>query len=117
LEGLEAAQTQNDDAEVLVRQHAIAAIADSGGGSIVNVSSTLGIKGGASFPAYSASKGAVRMLTKSVALRCAEQGYNIRCNSVHPGPVDTEMFRNAFADPDDLAKRLSRVPKIGRAHV
>ena len=48
-------------------------------------------EGGAPFPAYSASKGAVRMLTKSVALRCAEEGWNIRCNSVHPGATETPM--------------------------
>jgi NAD(P)-dependent dehydrogenase (short-subunit alcohol dehydrogenase family) len=63
----------------------------AGGGSIINISSTLGLRGGAAFPAYSASKGAVRMLTKSVAIRCAEQGWNIRCNSVHPGAIETPM--------------------------
>ncbi|MGZ3339928.1 MAG: SDR family oxidoreductase [Reyranella sp.] len=61
-------------------------------GSIVNVSSIAGLIGSAGPTAYTASKGAVRLLSKSVALYCAEQKYNIRCNSVHPGGVDTPIF-------------------------
>ena len=61
-------------------------------GSIVNVSSIAGLIGSAGPAAYTASKGAVRLLSKSVALHCAEQKYNIRCNSVHPGGVDTAIF-------------------------
>ena len=61
-------------------------------GSIVNISSIAGLVGGAGPTAYSASKGAVRLLSKSVALYCAEQKYDIRCNSVHPGGVDTPIF-------------------------
>ena len=61
-------------------------------GSIVNISSIAGLISGAGSLAYTASKGAVRLLTKSVALYCAEQKYNIRCNSVHPGGVDTPIF-------------------------
>jgi 3(or 17)beta-hydroxysteroid dehydrogenase len=61
-------------------------------GSIVNVSSIAGLVGSAGPLAYTASKGAVRLLTKSVALYCAEQKYDIRCNSVHPGGVDTAIF-------------------------
>jgi 3(or 17)beta-hydroxysteroid dehydrogenase len=61
-------------------------------GSIVNVSSIAGLVGGAGPTAYSAAKGAVRLLSKSVALHCAEKKYDIRCNSVHPGGVDTPIF-------------------------
>jgi 3(or 17)beta-hydroxysteroid dehydrogenase len=61
-------------------------------GSIVNISSIAGLIGSAGPTAYTASKGAVRLLTKSVALYCAEQKYGIRCNSVHPGGVDTPIF-------------------------
>jgi 3(or 17)beta-hydroxysteroid dehydrogenase len=61
-------------------------------GSIVNISSIAGLIGSAGPTAYTASKGAVRLLSKSVALYCAEQKYNIRCNSVHPGGVDTPIF-------------------------
>ena len=61
------------------------------GGSIVNISSTAGIVGAPMLVAYGASKGAVRLLTKGVALHCAQQRYHIRCNSVHPGPIETDM--------------------------
>ena len=70
----------------------IAAMRESGGGSIVNISSVLGLRGAAQAMAYSASKGAVRALTKSVALHCAQMKYDIRCNSVHPGYIDTPMI-------------------------
>jgi len=62
------------------------------GGAIVNISSVAGLQAGAGPIAYTASKGAVRLLTKSVALYCAERKYGIRCNSVHPGGVDTPIF-------------------------
>jgi 3(or 17)beta-hydroxysteroid dehydrogenase len=61
------------------------------GAAIVNVGSTLGVKAGAIFPAYSSSKGGVRLLTRAVALHCAEQGYDIRVNAILPGAIHTEM--------------------------
>ncbi|MBU6372890.1 MAG: SDR family oxidoreductase [Alphaproteobacteria bacterium] len=61
------------------------------GGAIVNVSSTLGVKAGAIFTAYCASKGGVRMLTRAVALHCAAQNYDIRVNAILPGAIHTEM--------------------------
>ena len=61
-------------------------------GSIVNISSIAGLIGSAGPIAYTAAKGAVRLLSKSVALYCAEKKYDIRCNSVHPGGVDTAIF-------------------------
>jgi len=61
-------------------------------GSIVNLSSVAGLQAGAGAIAYTAAKGAVRLLSKSVALYCAEKKYDIRCNSVHPGGVDTPIF-------------------------
>ena len=71
---------------------AIPAMKQSGGGSIVNISSVLGLRGASYAMAYCASKGAVRTLTKNVALHCAQMKYNIRCNSVHPGYIDTPMI-------------------------
>ena len=62
------------------------------GGAIVNLSSIAGICGDPMFAAYNASKGGVRLFTKSAALHCAHQGYRIRINSVHPGMVDTPML-------------------------
>src|SRR5260370_28824751 len=61
-------------------------------GSITNISPIAGLIGSAGPTAYTASKGAVRLLSKSVALYCAEKKYAIRCNSVHPGGVDTAIF-------------------------
>ena len=69
----------------------IPAMREAGGGSIVNISSTAGIVGEPRLVAYCASKGAVRLMTKGVALHCARNRYNIRCNSVHPGPIETDM--------------------------
>ena len=76
---------------------AIPAMKEAGGGSIVNISSVLGLRGAAQAMAYCASKGAVRSLTKNVALHCATQKYNIRCNSVHPGYIDTPMIAPRLA--------------------
>jgi 3alpha(or 20beta)-hydroxysteroid dehydrogenase len=90
-------------------KHAIPAMRRGGGGSIVNISSVAGI--GQSLhqePAYAASKGAVRIFTKVTASQHAKDG--IRCNSVHPGPVDTAMLHSAIADPEALRRRLERVP-------
>ncbi len=61
--------------------------------------------------AYTASKGAVRLFTKSTAVQYAEE--NIRSNSVHPGPIDTSMLKESIPDPDALEERLRRVP-LGR---
>jgi 3(or 17)beta-hydroxysteroid dehydrogenase len=74
----------------------IPAMQESGGGSIINLSSVSGIKADAALVAYDASKGAVRALTKEVAVYCARRGYSIRCNSVHPGIVDTRMVAQFF---------------------
>ena len=68
------------------------AMKQSGGGSIVNISSVLGLRGASYAMAYCASKGAVRSLTKSVAMHCAQMKYNIRCNSVHPVYIYTPMI-------------------------
>jgi 3alpha(or 20beta)-hydroxysteroid dehydrogenase len=93
-------------------KYAIPAMRRAGGGSIVNISSIAGI--GQSLhqePAYAASKGAVRIFTKVTASQHAKD--RIRCNSVHPGPVDTEMLHSAMPDPEVLKARLQRVP-LGR---
>jgi NAD(P)-dependent dehydrogenase (short-subunit alcohol dehydrogenase family) len=93
-------------------KYAIPAMRRAGGGSIVNISSIAGI--GQSLhqePAYAASKGAVRIFTKVTASQHAQD--NIRCNSVHPGPIDTDMLHDAMSDPEVLQRRLTRVP-LGR---
>ena len=93
-------------------KHAIPAMRRAGGGSIVNISSIAGI--GQSLhqePAYAASKGAVRIFTKVTASQHAKD--KIRCNSDHPGPVNTEMILSAFRDPEAMERRLQRIP-LGR---
>ncbi len=89
-------------------KHAIPAMKASGGGSIINLSSAAGLVGTPPFAAYSASKGAVRLLTKTVAGHCMLLGYPIRCNSIHPGGMDTPMVQGlggmaASAPPTTLA--------------
>lgn len=73
-------------------KHAIPAMARSGGGSIINVSSVASHLGYPVFFAYTAAKGAVRAMTKSIAVWCQMQKYNVRCNSIHPGATDTPML-------------------------
>ncbi len=74
-------------------KHAVRAMKQHGsGGSIINLSSVAGLVGGEDIAAYSASKGGVTLLSKSIALSCAARGLGIRCNSVHPTYVDTEML-------------------------
>jgi 3(or 17)beta-hydroxysteroid dehydrogenase len=87
----------NLDAVFLGTQAAIKTMKATGGGSIVNISSIEGIVGDPSIAAYNASKGGVRLLTKSAALYCAKGGLGIRVNSVHPGYIRTPMIDNALA--------------------
>jgi cyclopentanol dehydrogenase len=93
-------------------KHAIAAMRNSGGGSIVNISSVAGLVGSANAAAYCASKGAVRLLTKSTAIQYAKDG--IRANSVHPGIIDTPMTTpNLLATKEARDRSASRHP-LGR---
>ena len=91
---------------------AIPEMQTAGGGSIINISSQLGIVAtDNSSPQYHASKGAVRILTKSTAIQFAPDG--IRANSVHPGPVNTAMTERRREDPEAFALMRSRIP-LGR---
>ncbi len=76
---------------------AIPAMHASGGGSIINMSSVASHLGYPVFFAYSAAKGAVRAMTKSIAVHCQMQKYAIRCNSVHAGAIETPMVEQANA--------------------
>ncbi len=92
------------------------------GGSIINISSVMGMVGGAG-PAYNASKGGVRLLTKSIAVYCGNNGYNIRVNSVHPGYIWTPMVRqiaevsDEVSSEEELREMLLMQHPIGRLGV
>ena len=90
---------------------AIPVMRAGGGGSIVNISSVAGIIGSKQSTAYNASKGAVRLLTKTTAIQYAQEG--IRANSVHPGPIGTQMLDQVFPDQEMKENRMSEIP-IGR---
>lgn len=76
----------------------LAASAGEHAASIVNLSSIYGLGGQPGFAAYAASKGAVRLLTKTAALEFAQHGLKLRVNSVHPGPIDTPLARGPLED-------------------
>jgi len=82
----------NVEGTFLGTKHAIPLMREGDGGSIVNVSSIAGIRPSAGSGAYAASKGAVRLFTKAVALECAAATPRIRVNSVHPGIVETAIW-------------------------
>ena len=91
----------------------IPAMREGGGGSIVNISSVAGLIGGL-MTAYNASKGAVRLLTKSTAVQYAAE--NIRVNSVHPGPTDTDMLDVFFREEGAREARAADtpIPRLGK---
>lgn len=92
-------------------KHAVPAIRDAGGGSIVNISSLAAMVATHQIPAYGAGKAGVRQLSKSVAMHCAFKGYKIRCNSVHPGVIVTPMGESMFkGDEREKMKYLRSIP-------
>jgi NAD(P)-dependent dehydrogenase (short-subunit alcohol dehydrogenase family) len=107
----------NLDGTFLGTQAAARAMAVSGGGSIINISSVAGIVGLPTASAYSASKGGVKLFTKAAALEVADMKLNIRINSVHPGYIETPMvmrrFKDLEAEANDLQELKERHP-LGR---
>jgi cyclopentanol dehydrogenase len=90
-------------------KHAIPAMRQAGGGSIINISSTAGLVGSpGETAAYTATKGAVRLFTKATAVQHAKD--QIRCNSIHPGPIATDMIKDTMENPALWEKRLQRLP-------
>lgn len=104
------------DSVFLGSKHAIPLIADSGGGSIINISSISGVIAGHNLAAYNSAKAAVRHLSKSIALHCAKVRNGIRCNSVHPVFIDTPILDGiaAGADRSVALEKLARQIPIGR---
>ncbi|MEZ5954508.1 MAG: glucose 1-dehydrogenase [Hyphomonas sp.] len=100
----------NVDSVFLGTRAAIQRMKDTGG-SIINLSSVAGLRGSAGLSAYCTSKGAVRLFTKSAAVECAQAGWNIRINSVHPGIIDTPIWQKSITAatdsmPADMAAAL-----------
>lgn len=97
----------NLDSVFLGTKHGVLAMKE-GVGSIINLSSIEGLVGDPNLAAYNASKGGVRLLSKSAALHCAKSGYKIRVNSVHPGYIWTPMVeKHVNSAPDPVAARAA----------
>ena len=96
----------NLDGTFLGTKHAVRVMkqSDPVRGSIINISSVLGLVGSADMGAYCASKGGVRLYSKSVALSCAQEKLDIRVNSIHPGFIDTPLLRESLSRFDDVAE-------------
>ena len=92
---------------------AIAEMRNAGGGSIINISSTAGLVGGSRSTAYTASKGAVRLLTKATAVQYGKEG--IRANSIHPGPIDTAMIDEIWQGDEQTREESIARTVLGRA--
>ncbi len=108
----------NVDSVFLGCQKALPLMRDNQPGSIINISSIAGLIASHTMPGYNASKAAVWMLTKSVALYCAKKGWDIRCNSVHPTFIDTPILdgisANAGVAKDVVMGKLARQVPLGR---
>lgn len=105
----------NLDGVFLGTRYAVAAM-KARGGSIINLSSIEGLIGDANLAAYNASKGGVRLLTKSAALHCAKAGYKIRVNSIHPGYIATPMVEGyvaAQAEPEAVKAAIAGLHPLG----
>ncbi len=105
----------NLDGTFLGTQAAVDSMKDTGGGAIVNISSVLGFVGMSNISAYAASKGGVRLFTKAAAIECANKGYNVRVNSVHPGYIETPMVMRRF-DKVAEAEREAEETRLKESH-
>ena len=108
----------NVDSVFLGCQTALPLMKDNQPGSIVNISSIAGLIASDTMPGYNASKAAVWMLSKSVALYCGKMGWNIRCNSVHPTFIDTPILDGMAASSghpkEVIMSKLARQIPLGR---
>lgn len=105
-------QAVNVEGVFLGIKHGLPLIRASGGGSIINISSVAGLRGSAEASAYCASKGAVRLLTKAVAIECATARDNVRVNSIHPGVIDTPIWAVTPAALAETARPGSNAPDV-----
>lgn len=107
LDDWRAVHAVNLDGTFLGCRYAIGAMRKRGRGSIINISSRSGMVGIPAAAAYAASKAAIRNHTKTVALYCAQQGLDIRCNSIHPAAILTPMWEPMLGDGPDRAARMA----------
>ncbi len=106
LEDWRAVHRVNLDGTFLGCRYAIGAMRAAGAGSIINISSRSGLVGIPGAAAYASSKAAVRNHSKTVALYCAQQGWRIRCNSIHPAAILTPMWEPMLGDGPDRDARM-----------
>lgn len=113
------------DATFFGSKYAIPLMAESGGGSIVNMASVVSKVGFSGVIGYAAAKGAIEGMTRSIAAHCLESGYRIRCNSIHPGIINTPMVQNfgrqmedaQFELPESInAADVTEAPVLGHPH-
>jgi NAD(P)-dependent dehydrogenase (short-subunit alcohol dehydrogenase family) len=102
------------DATFFGSQAAIKMMKTTGGGSIVNMSSTAALVGIPDYLAYSAAKGGIRSMTKAIAIHCRRSNYGIRCNSVHPGSINTPMVQTALRELMDVDLNQAEDPERAR---
>ena len=107
LEDWHAVHAVNNDGTFLGCRYALRAMKQAGTGSIINMSSRSGLVGIPGAAAYAASKAAIRNHSKSVALYAAQQGWNIRCNSVHPAAILTPIWEPMLGDGPEREERMA----------
>jgi NAD(P)-dependent dehydrogenase (short-subunit alcohol dehydrogenase family) len=116
----------NLDGVFLSVKHCLPLMRKPGGGSVIMMSSLAGLRGSATLAGYSATKGGVRLFAKAIAMECAAAGDGIRVNSVHPGIIDTPIWRkdsmaaagsrqNAPIDIEELARLATPLERAGHA--
>lgn len=107
LEDWRAVHAVNNDGTFLGCRYALRAMKAKGTGAIINISSRSGLVGIPGAAAYAASKAAIRNHTKSVALYAAQQGWRIRCNSVHPAAILTPIWEPMLGDGPDREEKMA----------
>ena len=107
----QAQMTVMADGTFLGSQHAIPLMAASGGGSIINMASVVSKLAYSGVVSYAAAKGAIEGMSRSIAAHCLESGYRIRCNSIHPGVIDTPMVQNFGAEAAESAETAAQLPE------
>ena len=94
-------------------KHAVLAMKETGGGSIINMASVASLRGESNVLAYCAAKGAVEGMTRGIAVHCVLSGYNIRCNSIHPGTIWTPMVKNIMGKRMPKGVEPTALPRMG----